>query len=419
MSVIDEKRAGGLRAVARCDALGAHPYSDMTGGLFRPFLGPGYRASIDCIASWMREAGMTTRVDPMGSLVGRYEGLDPGAPTLLIGSHIDSVRDGGRYDGALGVMLGIECIATLSCGAARMPFPIEIVACGDEEGSRFPVSMLCSKALVAQLPDGWQALVDADGISMTTAFAAAGLDVARGAEAARPPDSLLAYLEAHIEQGPVLDRAGEPLAVVDAIAGIERFEVALSGVPGHAGTVPMSARTDALAAASEAVLAIEAVGRSLAPGIVSTVGRMSVLPGSVNVIPGRATFPVEVRSGDDVLLDQAVSEIGQALERIAQSRGVALAIGSRQRFAPTRCDPGLATLLDNSMREAGLVPRRLVSGAGHDAMMLANAVPSIMLFVRCRDGISHHPAEAVEPDDVQVALDTMIGFIRRLAGLRS
>lgn len=351
----------------------------------------------------------------MGSLVGRYEGHVPDAPVLMIGSHIDSVRDGGRYDGALGVMLGIECIASLSRRDARLPFPIEVVAFGDEEGSRYPISMLCSKAIVSGLPDAWHELVDADGITVAATFAAAGLDVARAADAARLPDSLLAYLEAHIEQGPLLDQAGEPVAVVDAIAGIVRFEVKLTGVPGHAGTVPMGARADALAAASEAVLAIEAIGRSGSPAITSTVGRLSVLPGAVNVIPGHAIFSVEVRSGDGVLLDAAVTEIRQALDRIARSRGVVSTIAARQRFAPTRCDPALATLLDDSMREAGFTPRRLVSGAGHDAMMLAGAVPSVMLFIRCLDGVSHHPAEAVDPDDVQVALDTMSAFIRRLA----
>ena len=413
------RRPSGARAVARCDLLGVGIYSDLRGGLFRPFLGPGHMAASERVGSWMREAGMATRIDAAGTLVGRYEGAAAGLPALLIGSHLDSVRDGGRYDGALGVLLGIECVASLSARGERMPFPIEVVAFGDEEGSRFPISMLGSRAMAGKL-QGPTAdltnLTDPDGITLKQAFATAGLDIGRISDAVRPPETVLAYLEAHIEQGPVLDLERQPVAVVEAIAGIERFEVTLSGRAGHAGTVPMGTRIDALAAASEVVLAIEAIGRQGAPDLVCTVGALSVSPGAVNVIPGQVMFSVEVRSGSAPVLDHALSGIEAALLRISGRRGVVVTPGARQRFEPARCDAALSALLDEGLADLGLAPRRLVSFAGHDGMMLADRMPSAMLFIRCEDGISHHPAEAVAVADVQVALDVMLTFIDRLRG---
>ncbi|MBB2174248.1 allantoate amidohydrolase [Gluconacetobacter asukensis] len=406
--------ASGLRAVARCDDLGVTPYSDADDHLFRPYLGAGHAATLDRIAAWMTEAGMTARVDAAGNIVGRYEGRHPDAPALLIGSHVDSVRDGGRYDGMLGVMLGIETVAWFAERGHRFPFAIEVIGFGDEEGSRFPVSMLTSRAVAGVLGDQDLALADAAGVGLAEALDGFGLELARFADAARHREDVLAYVEAHIEQGPVLEAEGHALGVVSAIAAQYRFRAVVTGVAGHAGTMAMRLRHDALAAAAEMVLAVERIGGAGPEDLVATVGRMEVGPGVPNVVPGAVTFSIDVRAGVGAVRDRAADEIRVALEDIAVRRAVGLDLTLQQDLPATPCDSGLSRLMAEAVRDVtGAEPRVLVSGAGHDAMVMAHLAPVAMLFLRCRGGISHHPAEAVEVDDVQAALEAMTAFVTR------
>ncbi|MFT4246693.1 MAG: allantoate amidohydrolase [Pseudomonas sp.] len=407
--------SAGARAVARCDLLGIAPYSDSADGLYRAWLTPAHRAAQQVVAGWMREAGMNTRVDAASNLIGRYEGAVPGAPALLIGSHIDSVRDAGRYDGPLGVMLGIECVASLHAAGRRLPFAIEVVAFGDEEGSRFPASMFTSRALAGTLaPDALDGVADAAGTTVAQALAAWDLDPARIGEAARDPAGVIGYLEAHIEQGPVLEAEGLPLGVVSGIAAQLRFAVTVQGRAGHAGTSPMPLRADALTAAAECVLAAEAVAREAAGDLVATVGRMNVLPGATNVVPGRVEFSLDVRAGRDASRDAGAGEILRRFAAIAVARGVAIETEQVQDLPASPCDPRLVALLERAVAAQGIAPRTLVSGAGHDAMVMASLCPTAMLFLRCAGGISHHPAESVDPADASLAVAAMLDFIEHL-----
>ncbi len=401
--------ASGYRAKERCDALGAKPFSDSDEYLFRPFLGPAHLAATQQVGAWMREAGMTTRVDPAGNLVGRW---GQGPKTLIIGSHIDSVRDGGKYDGPLGVMLGIECVAALK--GETLPFAIEVYAFGDEEGSRFPAPMLTSRAVCGQLDVAALDVVDRDGVTLDQALRAAGLDISYFLDAKRESEDILGYLEAHIEQGPVLEAENLALGVVTAIAAQRRYEVVVEGVAGHAGTNAMHLRRDALTAAAEMVLAIEACGRDGPDDLVATVGRMSVEPGAPNVVPGRVAFTIDVRSGQESVRDTAAETILRAVLDIAVRRQVSVQHRLVHDLPASPCDPTLMDALSAVVAAGGQTPRRIVSGAGHDAMVFAKITPAAMLFIRCKDGISHNPLESVTGEDCQAAFKAMLHFIKNI-----
>ena len=402
--------ASGHKAKERCDALGGGIFSDMEGGLFRPYLGPAHLAAMDQVAGWMREAGMATRIDAAGNLIGR---LGEGPKTLIIASHIDSVRDGGNYDGPLGVMLGIACAEAFR--DETLPFAVEVYAFGDEEGSRFPASMLCSRAVCGQIEARALDVADSDGVTLGQALETAGLNISGFLESKRDANELIGYLEAHIEQGPVLESLDLPLGVVSAIAGQKRFEVTVEGVAGHAGTNAMHLRKDALTAAAEMVLAVEAIGRDGPADLVATVGRMSVTPGAPNVVPGRVVFSIDVRAGYDAERDWAADAILRMLADIAARRELICDCRLVHTLPASPCDPAFMTMLDDAVAATGQPTRRLVSGAGHDAMAFAAMTPSAMLFIRCKDGISHNPLESVTGEDCQAAFDAMTGFIRQLA----
>lgn len=407
--------AGGARAVERCRLLGRPPYSDTPDGLYRAYLTPAYAATREKLAEWMVEAGLQTRVDPAGNLIGRYAPAGAAdAPALLIGSHIDSVRDAGVFDGPLGVMLGVECVAALATQGERPPVAIEVVAFGDEEGSRFPASMLTSRAVAGVIQPGDLDIRDPAGVPLADALKDFGLDPARFAEAGRTRGEVFAYLEAHIEQGPTLEAEGLALGVVTAIAAQKRFAASFSGIAGHAGTSAMSLRRDALTAAAEAVLAVERIARDGPPDLVATVGRLGVAPGAANVVPGRVDFTIDVRAGSDVLRDAAAARILNALHRIADRRGIGLEVRETQALAASPCDPALTDQLASAVADIGQPPRRLVSGAGHDAMVMAALAPTAMLFIRCEGGVSHNPRENVAVEDVELALQAMLRFIRGL-----
>jgi allantoate deiminase len=405
----------GARAKARCDALGAAPYSEVEGQLTRRFLTAAHAAALNALGDWMSEAGMSVRRDAAANLIGRYEAETPGAKALIIGSHIDSVRNGGRYDGPLGIMLGIDVVEALHHAGRRLPFAIEVVAFGDEEGSRFPVSMSCSRAIAGTLDASALEMKDADGITVAEALTAFGGDPANIASAARRPEDVLAFLEAHIEQGPVLEAEGLALGVVTAIAAQKRLMVRITGMAGHAGTTPMALRKDPAPAAAEAMLALERICRAGTDGLVGTVGRMTALPGAFNVIPGAVEFSMDIRAETSATRDAAVEAITAEIHAIAAARGLSASVSLMQALAESPCDPSLMGLLEEALSDLGLPARRLPSGAGHDAMVMADLCPTAMLFIRCEGGISHNPAEAVTEADCALAARVMLGFVDKLA----
>ena len=411
---MERQIALGTRPKARCDQLGAPPYSEAEDQLIRRFLTPAHRAALDAVTGWMEEAGMSVRTDAAANLIGRYEGRTPGAKALLIGSHIDTVRNAGRYDGALGVMLGIECVAALHAANTRLGFAIEVIAFGDEEGSRFPASMVCSRALAGAAQDSVLDMRDIEGVSLGEALADFGLPGGDLAGAALDPEAVIAFLEPHIEQGPVLEAEDLPIGVVSTIAAQERLRVRFIGTAGHAGTTPMGLRRDPGPAAAEAILAVERICAAGADGLVGTVGRIEALPGAYNVIPGAVTLTLDVRAEREQTRDAAVAEIAMAMEAIAERRRLGIDITLMQTLPASPCDPTLTALLSNAVRQIGVTPRKLPSGAGHDAMVMAGLCPTAMLFIRCAGGVSHNPAESVQPEDVAVAARAMLAFIANL-----
>ncbi len=401
--------SAGARAVARCDELARAPYSDSAEGLTRTWLSPAFHAAQRRVAEWMEKAGMTVRRDSATNLIGRYEGAVPGAPALVIGSHLDSVRNAGHYDGPLGIMLGIETVAALAAEGTRRPFAVEVYAFGDEEGSRFPAAMLTSRAVAGTLAPGMLDIADRAGTRLADL-----VDTAAFPAAARAPGEVIAYLEAHIEQGPVLEAAGLALGTVTGIAAQLRFACEVVGTVGHAGTTAMALRRDSVAGLAEMVLAAEDVARAGPADLVATVGVIEAAPGAANVIAGRAGFTLDVRAGLAATRDAAAEAILVRCRAIADRRGLGFAPRTVHDLPPSPCDPTLMDLLDAAAAAAAHRPFRLVSGAGHDAMILAALCPTAMLFVRCRGGVSHSPAEHVEPADAEAALQVMAGFIQRL-----
>jgi allantoate deiminase len=404
----------GSRAKTRCDLLGVPPYSEAEGQLTRRFLTPAHAAALSALEGWMTDAGMSVRRDAAANLIGRYEGQTSDAKALIIGSHIDSVRNGGRYDGPLGIMLGIDVVEALHRAGRRPPFAIEVVAFGDEEGSRFPASMSCSRAIAGTLDANALQMRDADGVSVAEALAAFGCDPKGIESAARQPENVLAFLEAHIEQGPVLEAERLALGVVTAIAAQKRIMVKIIGTAGHAGTTPMGLRKDPGPAAAECVLALERICRAGTNGLVGTVGRITALPGAFNVIPGAAEFSMDIRAETSATRDAAVDAICAEIHAIAAARGLTAEIRLMQALAESPCDPSLIGLLEEALADLSLPARRLPSGAGHDAMVMADLCPTAMLFIRCEGGVSHNPAEAVTEADCALAAQAMLTFIDKL-----
>ena len=402
--------------LSRCDALAQ--YSSMSGGICRVYLSESHRQANECVGRWMDQAGMTRWMDAAGSLCGRYPSATRDAPVVVIGSHLDSIPDAGRYDGILGVLLGIAVIESLGPNANELPFGLEVIGFGEEEGVRFGTTLMASRAFAGTWDSSWWDLVDADGISLDTAFTRFGLTPSEVDRASRRDEGkmhpqVLAYLEAHIEQGPVLESLGLPLGVVTAIAGARRFKVHIMGMAGHAGTTPMNLRRDALVAAARAVVLIEEL--ALLRGLVATVGQISCEPGAVNVIPGSAEFSVDIRSADDQLRDAVVLEIETSLATLCAERNLELTIDPTHTASAVGCAPGLQQSMSASLQQLGCKAHKLASGAGHDAMAVADVCDVGMLFIRCTGGISHHPAEAVTQVDVAWALAALLLTIENIA----
>jgi allantoate deiminase len=404
------------RIYDRCQRLATH--SEEPDGLTRVFLSREQRAVDDLVLGWMSEAGMDARLDAIGNCVGRYEAAEPARACLMLGSHLDTVRDAGKYDGMLGVVTAIECVAELHRAGARLPFAIEVVGFADEEGVRFGATLLGSRAVAGSFDDAVLDAVDADGVSMRDALAAFGLDPARIPEAAHRRGDVLAYAELHIEQGPVLEALGLPVGVVTAINGGNRVSIDIAGTAGHAGTVPMHLRRDALAAASECVLAIERLARDAAE-VVATVGRLVVSPGAVNVIPGGVRFTLDVRAPTDDARHAARDAMERECRAIAQRRGVGIAMSPLWDARTSLCDGALQRQFAAAVDAEGLHVHRLPSGAGHDGMALIDIAPIGMLFVRCKGGISHNPAEAVDVADIDAGARVLLRFIRDFQPIES
>jgi allantoate deiminase len=381
------------KVLDRCDELAR--LTEEEGRLTRRFATPALRAAGDRVAEWMRAAGLETSRDPVGNVLGRR-----GSGGLLLGSHLDTVRDAGRYDGMLGVLVAIAC-------AEQAPGPVEVVAFADEEGTRYGTAYLGSAALAGRFDPAWLSRRDADGVAMADALREFGGD----------PDAIgsarlgvRGYVEVHIEQGPVLEARGVPVGVVDAIAGQTRSRVTFTGTPGHAGTVPMDLRRDALVAAAEWIVSVDVYGR-LHEGVVATVGEAAVAPGASNVIPGRVVASLDVRHSDDSVREQACAALRARAEVVAGARRVDVAWEVVQATSTVACDPVLTSSLAAAVEAAEHPLVRVVSGAGHDAAMMANVAPVAMLFVRCAGGVSHDPAESVEVEDVAAAIDVLDRFL--------
>jgi len=385
--------------------------SDDATGLTCAYMTPAHQRTAARIADWMRGAGMRVHIDAVGNVVGRYAAATAGAPVLITGSHYDTVRDGGKYDGRLGILLPIALVRALHGRGERLPYELEVVAFSEEEGVRFRSTFLGSSALAGSFDPALLDALDADGVSLRAALEAAGHDPAAIPAIARERASLLGFVEVHIEQGPVLLERGLPLGVVSAIAGSSRYLVELTGAAGHAGTTPMHLRRDAAAAAAEIVLLVER--RCSGHGaLVGTVGQLEVPGGSVNVIPGACRLSLDIRAGDDALRLAAVDEILAGVKTICTRRGIDHRLWKLLEADAAPCAPRLMDALGESIERAGLPRFDLPSGAGHDAMRMAQLTDVAMLFVRCGNGgISHNRLETMSADDAEIAAQVLLDFL--------
>ncbi|CAH1662523.1 N-carbamoyl-L-amino acid hydrolase [Hyphomicrobiales bacterium] len=405
----------GARAFAALDGL--NRFSDEPGKLTRLYLSPAHRQAAEWVKGAMEVAGLTAFIDAAGSVQGRREGTVPGAPSVLIGSHIDTVKDGGRFDGNLGVVAGILAAQALRDAGISLPFPLEVVAFGDEENVRFPTHLSTSEALAGGYNSAWLEARDSDGVKLGDALTAFGGNPDAIPALARKPGSIQAYLEVHIEQGPVLEAESEPVGIVTAINAQSRARIRVTGEAGHAGTVPMALRKDALTAAAEMALALEqiAAAHELAVG---TVGVLRPEPGATNVVPGAAEFTIDYRAPKNETLAAMETAIRSRFAEIAARRGVGLDIMPYAAAKAVPMEPRLQEAFAAGIARTGsnIAGRRLPSGAGHDAMVMAAVAPTAMLFVRNEKGISHSPLENMTEADAGIAIKVLLETILELAG---
>ncbi|CAN7546188.1 allantoate amidohydrolase [Massilia sp. LjRoot122] len=412
-ALLDVQQAFGPQVMDWAETLGA--FSDSEDGLTCAYMTPAHQRTAHQLRDWMIEAGMEAHIDAVGNVVGRYAAARPDAKTLLTGSHYDTVRNGGKYDGRLGILLPIALVRHLNQGGERLPFHLEVIGFAEEEGVRFRSTFLGSSAITGRFDPALLDQQDSAGVSMRAALAAAGHDPSAIPELARDPARLLGFIEVHIEQGPVLLERGLPVGVVTAIAGSSRYLVELSGVASHAGTTPMDMRRDAAAAAAEIVLLVEArcSGRG---SLVGTVGQLEVPSGSVNVIPGQCRLSLDIRAASDEERLAAVDDILAGISAICARRGIEEKLWKLVEADAAPCAPRLMDLLGAAIEASGLARFDLLSGAGHDAMEMAKILDVAMLFTRCGNGgISHNPLETMTADDAEVAGEVLLGFLRSLA----
>ena len=388
-------------------------FSEEEDRLTRRFASEAMRQVNEAAGDWMRAAGMAVRQDSIGNLIGYYPGR-PGAKTLILGSHLDTVRDAGKYDGMLGVLVALACVERLHARKEFLPFGIEIIGFADEEGLRYHTAYLGSRVVAGCFDPIFLTLEDAEGIPMASAIKAFGGNPDALQSEQRSAGDLLGYCEVHIEQGPVLEAENLPLGVVSAIAGQSRIATSFAGEAGHAGTLPMNLRRDALCAAAEFILDVESLAKNR-KGLVATVGRIAAEPGASNVVPGRVTLSLDVRHQDDRMREDAVRRLRERADEICSKRRISLEWRLLQEDGAVPTTPSLAEKFAQAIESLGYKAFYLPSGAGHDAVPLAGLTQVAMLFVRCKGGISHNPAESVIPEDVALAIAALEEFLKLLA----
>ncbi len=397
-----------IRVIDRCRKIAA--CTEVPGETTRFFLTPPMHVVHELVRGWMEAAGMTVHVDAIGNIRGLWPGFTQESPRLLIGSHLDTVPNAGAFDGILGVVLGVAVVEELR--GQHLPFAIEVLGFSEEEGMRFSKPFLGSLALVNKLDAKTLALTDRNGVSVAEAIQAYGLDPTQ-LPAATLANETFAYLEFHIEQGPVLESEDASLGIVEALVGQTRAELIFAGQANHAGTTPMQLRHDALAAAAEWIVAVEDYGRSH-DSLVATVGKIEATPGAGNVIAGHVSASLDVRHADDSLREAAVTALLRLAKAAGTKRGVQVSSSMQLDQDAVPLDQHLTALLSKAAAQAGFPSRKMTSGAGHDAMILAPKLPSAMLFLRSPGGLSHHPDETVLPQDVEAALATAMEFLAQL-----
>jgi allantoate deiminase len=385
-----------------------------SGGVTRLSFTPEERAAKDLVRGFMEEAGLSVREDEAGNLIGRKEGRNPQAPVVLVGSHLDSVFNGGNFDGPLGVLAGVEVLQTMNEQGVTTEHPIEVIAFTDEEGARFSYGMIGSRAIAGLLKREELEQRDKDGVSIAEAMRASGLDPDAVGRAARPKGSVKAYVELHIEQGKVLESRGLSVGVVSGVAGPLWLKFVLEGEAGHAGATPMALRRDPLAAAAEIMLVIEREVRQTGTAV-GTVGQVTVSPGGINIIPGRVEFSLDLRDVDKAVRDRVEQEIVRQAEAICRERGVRLGVELLQRIPPVVCSAEIQAAALAACEALGLETITLPSGAGHDCMQLTELCPVGMIFVRSRDGISHNPAEYTSKEDCADGANVLYRTVLSLA----
>ncbi len=411
MSTIGNAILRAEEVIARCKRLAS--FSEDPGGTRRTFLSAPMRDCHTELTKWLRALGAGVTVDAAGNLRGYYAGAQSNAQRLLIGSHLDTVPNAGAYDGVLGVIIAVALLEALD--GRRLPFGIEVVGFSEEEGVRFGTPFIGSRALVGRLDEELLNRRDVNGISVHAAIQGFGLNPTEIAGAALKDDAL-AYLEFHIEQGPVLESLGLPLGTVEAIAAQIRMEFLFLGSANHAGTTPMNLRYDAIAAAAEWIVAVERTAQSH-PGLVATVGQIEAKPGATNVIAGEARVTLDVRHKLDDTCARATELLVKHAEEIIVRRGLTLRRRVLLNQRAVAMDAFLVGQIEEAIRKTDCEPRRMVSGAGHDAMILAEKVPAAMIFLRSPGGISHDPAESVLMEDVAKALECGLHLLDQLSNI--
>ncbi|CAO2824203.1 unnamed protein product [Amaranthus hypochondriacus] len=424
-------------AVSRLNELGK--VSDVDGYLERTFMSPASVRAANVIRQWMEDAGLRTWIDHIGNVHGRVDGMNASAPALLMGSHMDTVVDAGKFDGALGIISAISAMKVLKVTEKleKLKYPVEVIAFCDEEGVRFQSTFLGSAAIAGILPTATLNISDKSGKTLQEVLKENTVEATQDnlIQLKYHPESVWGYVEVHIEQGPVLESAGIPLGVVKGIAGQTRLKVTVSGSQGHAGTVPMSMRRDPMAAAAELVVLLESLCKqpqkflsyddecstvdSLFGSLVCTVGEISLWPSASNVIPGQVTFTIDLRAMDDIGREAVLYELSARMYNICDKRSVSCVIERKHDANAVKCDSELSMQLQSAAHTAfrkmagnvNVDVPKLMSGAGHDAMAMAHLTKMGMLFVRCRGGISHSPAEHVLDDDVWAAGLAVLAFL--------
>jgi allantoate deiminase len=408
-----QKKTYAKRALLRCEILSK--ISELKGAILRQYLTPEHKACNQQVSEWMADAGMKTWQDTVGNQWGRLVSSTPNAPVLIIGSHLDTVPNAGAYDGILGVMLAIELVGLATLNHVEFPFHIDVVGFCDEEGTRFGTTLIGSKALAGQFNPDWLNIIDTNNMSMADAMIDFGLDPKAYQQASLLNKNVNAYWEVHIEQGPVLEKQEQPIGIVTAIAGAKRAEISFIGMAGHAGTTPMNMRLDALTAAAELTLTIEKIAQQSCNNEVATVGTLKAKPGATNVIAGYSELSLDARAQTEEDLSRLIHQIKQQANQIATKRNIEMQWKWTHAAKVVACDKTIQDVFKQASELNHIKAPSLPSGAGHDAMAVADICPVAMLFIRSPKGISHHPDETVITDDVEKALAVMYSALLLVA----